>query len=65
MNTDKNKILHYEITEKIIQSYYKFYNTLGYGFLEKVYEHAMQIELKKSELKVDTQKNIKVHSSGF
>jgi len=28
---------HEEITEKIIQAFYKVYNTLGYGFLEKVY----------------------------
>lgn len=38
---------HSETTEKIIKSFYKVYNTLGYGFLEKVYENAMFIELKK------------------
>lgn len=32
---------HEEITEKIIQAFYKVYNTLGYGFLENVYENAM------------------------
>ena len=35
-----------ELTAEIIQAYYKVYNTLGYGFLEKVYENAMLIELK-------------------
>ncbi len=29
---------HSDITEKIIKCFYKIYNTLGYGFLEKVYE---------------------------
>ena len=38
-------LLHKEITDKNINSYYKVYNTLGYGFLEKVYENAMVIEL--------------------
>ena len=31
-------ILHEEITEKIIQAFYKVNNTLGHGFIEKVYE---------------------------
>jgi len=39
------ELLHKEITEKVIKAYYKVYNTLGYGFLEKVYENAMAIEL--------------------
>ena len=29
---------HQEITEQIIKAFYNVYNTLGYGFLEKVYE---------------------------
>ena len=38
---------HSEITDKIIKAFYNVYNTLGYGFLEKVYENAMVVELKK------------------
>ena len=40
-------MLHSEVTEKIIKAFFKVYNTLGYGFLEKVYENALIIELKK------------------
>ena len=54
------EFLHKEITSKIIQAFYKVYNTLGYGFLEKVYENAMRIEISKSGLHVEQQKNIKV-----
>jgi GxxExxY protein len=36
---------HIEITDKIIKAFYNVYNELGYGFLEKVYERAMLIEL--------------------
>ena len=54
-------MLHSEITDKIIKAFYKVYNTLGYGFLEKVYENAMVIELKKSGFKVKQQQNIKVY----
>lgn len=39
--------LHSDLTEAIIKCYYKVYNKLGYGFLEKVYENALIIELKK------------------
>jgi len=53
-------MLHENITKKIIEAYYKVYNTLGYGFLEKVYENALKIELKRLNLKVDQQKSIKV-----
>jgi len=53
--------LHKDITSAIIQSFYKVYNTLGYGFLEKVYENAMRIELIKSGMQVEQQKNIKVY----
>ena len=64
MNTDKNiseQLLHKDITEEIISAYYYVYNELGYGFLEKVYENAMLIELKNRGFKVESQKIIKVH----
>ena len=54
-------MLHKQTTEKIINAYYKVYNTLGYGFLEKVYENSMVVALRKAGLKVEQQKNIKVY----
>ncbi|VVB94855.1 PD-(D/E)XK nuclease superfamily protein [uncultured archaeon] len=54
-------MLHAEITDKIINSFCKVYNTLGYGFLEKVYENALIIELKRAGLKVLQQPNIRVY----
>jgi GxxExxY protein len=58
-------MLHENITKKIIEAYYKVFNSLGYGFLEKVYENALKIELKRLNLKVDQQKNIKVYYDEF
>jgi GxxExxY protein len=55
------KYLHKEITSQVINAFYKVYNTLGYGFLEKVYENAMRIELTKMGVSVEQQKNIKVY----
>ena len=51
---------HSDLTKKIIKAYYNVYNNLGYGFLEKVYEKAMIIELKKQGLECERQKPINV-----
>ncbi len=55
---------HSDVTEKIIQAYYHVYNALGYGFLEKVYENALAIELRKRGLRVEKQAPIKVYYEG-
>ena len=55
---------HSEITDKIIAAFCKVYNTLGYGFLEKVYENAMVIELRKQGLEVVAQAPIMVSYEG-
>jgi GxxExxY protein len=54
-------LLHKDLCDKIIKSFYTVYNTLGYGFLEKVYENALKIEFKKQGLKVIYQMPIKVY----
>ncbi|MDA3871832.1 MAG: GxxExxY protein [Candidatus Marinimicrobia bacterium] len=54
-------MLHEKTTDKIIKAFYKVYNKLGYGFLEKIYEKSMIIELEKLGLNVISQKNIKVY----
>ncbi|MCX6257761.1 MAG: GxxExxY protein [Bacteroidia bacterium] len=55
-----NELLHKELSNKIIKCFYTVYNTLGFGFLEKVYENALIIELVKNGLKAEKQKPIKV-----
>lgn len=56
--------LHSDITGMIIKAFYKVYNTLGYGFLEKVYEKAMLIELKKMGLHCTNQSPVRVYYEG-
>lgn len=58
-------LLHEEITGKIISAFYKVYNSLGYGFLEKVYENAFRVELLNSGLKVVSQRKIQVFYEGY
>ncbi len=55
---------HQEITQQIIKAFYTAYNTLGYGFLEQVYENAMVLELQKLDLKVIPQARIAVYYDG-
>lgn len=56
-----DNFIHTEITDKIIKAFYNVYNKLGYGFLEKVYEHALMIELPKLGLICKNQFPIKVY----
>lgn len=55
---------HNELTENIIGAFYTVYNQLGFGFLEKVYERALLIELKKRGLLAQAQVPIKVYYAG-
>lgn len=52
------------LTKQIIGLAYKVHNTLGMGFLEKVYENALKIELEKAGLAVKQQEPINVYYEG-
>lgn len=52
---------HFELTKEIIGTFYDVYNMLGYGFLEKVYENALAIELGIRGFQVEQQKPIAIH----
>jgi len=52
------------LTQKIIGCAYKVHNTLGPGFLEKVYENALRIELEKLGLRVRQQQPLSVAYEG-
>jgi GxxExxY protein len=56
-----SNLLHKGITDSILKTYFAVYNHLGYGFLEKVYQNAMYLELKSLGYKVEAQKPIKVY----
>ena len=58
------ELLHEELTNVIIKTFYEVYNELGYGFLEKVYQNALLIELKNRGLQVSSNEKIKVYYKG-
>ena len=69
MNTDSKPIsfsilVEGELTEKIIGAAFKVQNTLGAGFLEKVYENSLAIELRKLGLAVESRKPYSVLYEG-
>ena len=49
-----------QVTERIIACVFRVGNTLGCGFLEKVYENALTIELRQNGFKVEQQHLIRV-----
>ena len=64
MNADKRGLKHEELTRKIVGVFYEVYNELGQGFLESVYEGAMEIALAEAGLKVERQVPVPVWFRG-
>ena len=57
---DETPFLHKEITEAIIGGAFEVYNHLGYGFLERVYQRALQVELLRRGFRAELEKRITV-----
>lgn len=59
---------HRDITEQIIGASFEVFRELGYGFLERVYQQAMKVELElrglKAEIEADIQVQYKNHVAG-
>jgi GxxExxY protein len=60
----KTELLHADVTEKIVGAAFEVYRVLGYGFLESVYQLAMQAELQRQGLKAEIEAPIKVLYKG-
>jgi GxxExxY protein len=59
------ELIEREITEAIIGASFEVYNELGYGFLEKVYQRAMQVELHSRGFSAEAEAEIRVLYKGF
>ena len=55
---------HGELTGQVIEAFYVVYGRLGFGFLEKVYENALALELRERGLTVVQQAPISVLYNG-
>jgi GxxExxY protein len=58
-------MINQEKTSAILKCFYKVYNTLGYGFLEKVYENALYHELINNGMICSKQVPITVYYEGI
>ena len=56
--------LYKKETDGILAAFYEVYNTLGYGFLERVYQNALYLELLSRGFKCEVQRQIKVYFKG-
>jgi len=59
-----NTLKHQQLTNQIIRAFYRAYNGLGYGFLERVYENALVLELHAAGIQVAQQQPVKVYYRG-
>jgi GxxExxY protein len=58
-------MLNEDKTGRIIEAFYKVYNTLGYGFLEKVYHNTLLIELERMGFYCQSKFPVKVYYEGY
>jgi GxxExxY protein len=65
IKTKSMTLINSDLTEMVIKAFYSVYNELGYGFLERVYQNAMLIELRKQGLECVGQQMITVNYNGI
>ena len=58
------QLQHEDITEAVIGAAFEVYNVLGYGFLERVYQQAMQVELQRRGFTAEIEAEIRVMYKG-
>ena len=63
-DSEKRKLLHEDTTGKIIGAAFEVHDPLGYGFLERVYQRALQVELLRRGAKAELEKRMQVHYKG-
>lgn len=56
----EDKLLHREISELVLKSFYFSYSVLGFGFLESVYRNALALELRARGLRVVQERSLGV-----
>jgi GxxExxY protein len=63
-DSGKRQLLREETTSKIIGAAFEIHDQLGYGFLERVYQRALQVELLRRGATAEIEKRIQLHYKG-
>jgi len=58
---EERPFLYKETTEKIIGAAFEVHRELGYGFLERVYQRALQVKLLRKGVSAEIERRIQVH----
>jgi len=61
---ENDVLIPQELIDIILTQFYRIYNDLGYGFLERVYQNALYFALIEQGLKCEAEKPIKVFHDG-
>lgn len=64
MSTNEDKILHKDLSYRVVGSAMQVHNKLGYGFLEKVYENALMVLFRCEGIQAKQQAPITVYFEG-
>jgi len=62
--TARNELKHGEVTDLVLKAFFRVYNELGYGFLEKIYENALIIAARELGLAVEQQVRVHIYFDG-
>jgi GxxExxY protein len=62
---NNKKLLHEETTQRIIGAAFEVHDQLGYGFLERVYQRALQVELLRRGAIAEIEKRIQIRYKGI
>jgi GxxExxY protein len=61
---ENDVLIPQELIDIILTQFYRIYNDLGYGFLERVYQNALYFALVDAGLKCEAEKPIKIYHDG-
>ena len=65
MDTEKSLgLIHSDVTDAVLKTFFSVHSELGHGFLESIYENAMEIALKSAGLEVSRQHPVSVQFRG-
>ena len=64
MSTDQKQLIHAELTDQVLGTFFAVYNELGNGFLESVYREAMALALKQAGLRIERERPVPVYFRG-
>jgi GxxExxY protein len=64
MGKMKDKVIHRDLSYRVMRAVFEVHNTLGPGFVDGIYEEALACELERRHIPFERQKQVTVHYKG-